>query len=574
MLVDYLSWRLKRPDRVGLGPPSPSLKDWLEVYENVPPFDSNIEVMFDIVVDGTAATTEDVSTTVRSLKKQSHKEWNLTLLEEDSSPTAVASMGASKVAGSSLHPSPSSGGVRMIMWLSPGATLEPNALKWIAWAAGDCDVVYGDGAVGTYDSPAIMFKPGWSPSLLLSHDYLGPVAIRAETLDLLADLGARPSDTYWEKAKLRLVEVPGITIAHLPVLLSTRVGVYQPSNQVDRTRWVEQGLSRRGWTGYEILSPEGSGPPRPVFRGFAPRATVKVVIPTRDKVALLRRAIDGVISADPERRTHIVVVDNGSTSDDTAKYLRSLSRHDRIDVVRNDEPFNFSRLCNLGARVGRDLPFLLFLNNDVAAVDHRWLSQLLGWIRNDERAVAATPELVYPNGKIQYGGTVLGFGGIAGHYATGMQPSTTGLHLFPREVGAVTAACMLVRTSSFHEVGGFSEDLPVDFQDVDLSLKLRRAGGTLIYDPTFPLIHEESTTRGRRDVDRSTQRLFLSRWGEEIARGDPYYNPHLAGAQWDEQSGQWAHDPNRLLDLPVDAESALRRARLRKSDSAGQTSRW
>jgi GT2 family glycosyltransferase len=155
-------------------------------------------------------------------------------------------------------------------------------------------------------------------------------------------------------------------------------------------------------------------------------------------------------------------------------------------------------------------------------------------------------------------------GGLAGHYAVHVEPSVPGLHQHAREVAALTAACLLVRTTDFESVGGFSEDLPTDFQDVDFSLKLREKGRVLMYDPTYPLLHVEGATRGRRDVAPETQRTFFGRWERTVLEGDPYYSPHLADAHSDPERG-WVHDPNLLKDLPAAEDEARRRVRPRRS---------
>ena len=60
---------------------------------------------------------------------------------------------------------------------------------------------------------------------------------------------------------------------------------------------------------------------------------------------------------------------------------------------------------------------------------------------------------------------------------------------------ALTAACLLVRLDAFREVGGFSSDYDYGIEDVDLCLKLRAAGGRLVYDGRAALWHHELATR-------------------------------------------------------------------------------
>jgi GT2 family glycosyltransferase len=226
-----------------------------------------------------------------------------------------------------------------------------------------------------------------------------------------------------------------------------------------------------------------------------------------------------------------------------------------------DDAFNFSRLCNEGVLAGPDTPFVLLLNNDVEIRHRRWLLQLSGWLR-DPAVVAAGPKLLFPDGTIQHGGVVLGMGGIAGHYAGGEsnQPRLGNLHDQAREVGCLTAACLLMRSADYHRVGGMNEDLPTDFQDVDFCLRLRRdLGKSLVYDPTYPLKHLQSATRGSEGSSGYTLARMHFLWDEELMSPDPYYSPHLTLDR---------HDCS-LATIPSSVE--VRRSRLQARHTPART---
>jgi GT2 family glycosyltransferase len=277
-------------------------------------------------------------------------------------------------------------------------------------------------------------------------------------------------------------------------------------------------------------------------------------MPTRDRVELLQKSVRGVLDRTDGVDVHLVIIDNGSQEHATLEYLANLrADHEQVDVVRVDDAFNYSRLCNEGAATGPEAPFLLFLNNDIEVIHRRWLQQLAGWLENDDGIVAVGPKLLFPDRTVQHAGVIVGFGGIAGHYAGYLpdQPQGGNLHDQAREVGCLTAACLLVRSNAFSKVGGFYEYLPTDFQDVDFCLRLRtELGGTLMYDPTYPLIHLQSASRGTAGATSGytvARMEFL--WGEELGRGDPYYSPHLS---------MWAHD-FRLASIPTETDARLKR---------------
>ena len=95
-----------------------------------------------------------------------------------------------------------------------------------------------------------------------------------------------------------------------------------------------------------------------------------------------------------------------------------------------------------------------------------------------------------------------------------------------RNCGAVTAACLMLRSSVFEEIGGFDEALSVAFNDVDLCLRIRDRGYRIVYTPHAELYHYESASRGfqRRPEENL---LMRDRWSEELDQ-DPYYNPNFS----------------------------------------------
>jgi O-antigen biosynthesis protein len=90
----------------------------------------------------------------------------------------------------------------------------------------------------------------------------------------------------------------------------------------------------------------------------------------------------------------------------------------------------------------------------------------------------------------------------------------------------VTAACLMTRREVFDAAGGFDETFPIDFNDVDYCLRVRRAGYRIVYTPYARLYHHESASFGARQQDPAAAAEMRRRWADVIAR-DPYYNPNL-----------------------------------------------
>jgi GT2 family glycosyltransferase len=183
------------------------------------------------------------------------------------------------------------------------------------------------------------------------------------------------------------------------------------------------------------------------------------------------------------------------------------------------------------AQVQNDL--LLFLNNDTEVISPDWLAEMASFaVRPDIGAVGA--RLLYPDGAIQHAGVALGIGGAAGHVDKGVQPFPGAFapwHDETRIVSAVTAACLLVDRAKFVDVGGMDDvNFTIDFNDVDLCLRLAARGWRTVYCAQATLIHHESRSRGKThhgaDLARFERELAMlrTRWGTEAAI-DPHHSP-------------------------------------------------
>ncbi len=222
-----------------------------------------------------------------------------------------------------------------------------------------------------------------------------------------------------------------------------------------------------------------------------------------------------------------MLVDNGSEDPETLTLLERLDGAPDTTVVTDDRPFNWAALNN-GAMTAARGDVLVFVNNDVVAHADGWLDRLTAQaLRPDVGAVGA--RLLYPVGRLQHGGMVVGLGGAAGHVLVGLpadQPGYLGMAVLTRECSAVTGACMATRRAVFDELGRFDEALGLDLNDVDFCLKAGRAGYRVLYEPLAELVHHESPSRGTSQ-SASDIRRFLGRWEDLLAAGDPYLNPNL-----------------------------------------------
>jgi GT2 family glycosyltransferase len=519
-------------------------------------------------------------TCLRSVRRQTYPTWELLLIDDGSTApgTRRALRRAARhrrvrvlrhesnrgiAAATNLGIESAAG--EYAVFLDHDDELGRTALEWCAACAPEADLIYSDEyKIDRRGRPSGAFhKPSWSPRLLLGLNYVNHLTcVRTELLRRVGGLRPGLEGAQDHDLLMRLSELP-LTVAHLPNLLyrwrswggsvAGRAGSKVEAEQAG-LRALQEAIDRRGWHARAGLGPGSPFSYRVRWLPPEPTPLVKVVLPTRDGLRLLSKAVEGVLHRTDGVEVHLVVVDNGSAKRRTRDYLQRLAAENpNVTVVRQDDAFNYSRLVNLGAAAGPEAPYLLLLNNDVIVHHRAWLQQLAGWM-TDPEVEAVGAKLLFPDGRIQHAGVVTGIGGVAGHYALEWEdaPALGNLHDQAREVNCATAACLLVRTSAWKQLGGFNEDLPIDFQDVDFCLRLRtRLNGIIVYDPTYPLTHDQGSTRGLQRASNAytlTRMRFL--WGKVIDAGDPYYNPHLT-----------LHD-HSLRPAPISRDKSLRRKRL------------
>ncbi|MDP4005192.1 glycosyltransferase family 2 protein [Methylobacterium sp. NEAU K] len=386
------------------------------------------------------------------------------------------------------------------------------------------------------------FKPGFDRELLYAQNYINHLTVvRTEAVRAVG--GLRPGFEGSQDHDLLLRLTDGLDparIRHIPrVLYHWRAaqgsGTFSDRAlgraEAARLRALDEvvapwgGRAERGPAGFNrLIRPLPEPPPR-----------VSAIIPTRDRAEILSVTLDGLLGGTDYPDIEVVIVDNDSREPETAALFARYRGDPRVRILAVPGAFNFSDLSNRGAAAATG-PVLLFLNNDVEVLEPGWLGELVRQaVRPEIGAVGA--KLLYPDRTIQHGGIVLGIGGVAGHSHLGVPDDDPGYFcrmVLAHEVSAVTGACLAMRARVFEEVGGFDAvALKVAFNDVDLCLKIRRAGYRIVWTPFAKLIHHESKSRGAEDTPEKRQRFegevltMLARWGPEL-RADPYYNINLS----------------------------------------------
>ena len=204
----------------------------------------------------------------------------------------------------------------------------------------------------------------------------------------------------------------------------------------------------------------------------------------------------------------IIVVADARTPEEVTSALSLMSK---VVIESFNEPFNFSKKCNAGARRASG-EIILFLNDDMLAHSAGWVTQIQQQFTNP-LVGGVGGLLLTPEGLVQ----------CAGHasaprphmYGVGKDPKDSAFRsqlMTTRESSGLSGACFAVRRTDYVEVGGMCEELPSCYNDVDLGFKLKETGKKLMYVPSIQFVHYESMSRDPK-VGTEETALIWRRWG-------------------------------------------------------------
>lgn len=263
---------------------------------------------------------------------------------------------------------------------------------------------------------------------------------------------------------------------------------------------------------------------------------VSIIIPNKDQIDYLERCLNSIYAKSSYGNFEVILIENNSVEPGTlAFYDAAKNKYPNLTVVNFEGAFNFSAVCNLGASAAKG-EYYLFLNNDTEVISEDWLERMLGHLLQP-RVGCVGAKLLYPNNAVQHLGIVLPKSGPV--HVDELRPGDANTYFgflrFPRNVSAVTGACLGVKAEVFDSVGGFDDGFPIAYNDVDFCLKVRKKGLLNVVEPRAALYHYESVSRGydeqspERLVRLVKERAMLAaRYPEYFSTGDPYYNCNFA----------------------------------------------
>lgn len=420
----------------------------------------------------------------------------------------------------------------LVAFLDHDDALAPDALLRIAQAFSeqDADVVYTDQDKLTADGRRTdpFLKPDWSPVYTLGAMYIGHLLVARR--ELIAEAGGLDPefDTIQDFELLLRLSERTDRIRHVPEVLyhwravpgSIALGEQEKSGVPElQARAVNAHLERRGLPADAVPHPEIPHRLRLRPRGHEGRPLVSVVILARGGGA---RAADAI---------------------------RDRSAYEPVELIveESDGSFRPARLANRGAaRAGGE--FLVFLTEDTEVTEPDWLEQLMLYAELPGVGVVG-PTLIQPDGRVAAAGFAIGLYDPVAPAMRGFDAEGDGYYgslACAREVASIGIGCMLVRRSHLERVGGFEEAYSRQFHDHDLCMKLRESGLSIVCAPLPRTVDLTTEARRRSDFDVLDRALFVDRWYERLAAGDPYYGRGFSREAADYTLSPFGGDPLEL----------------------------
>lgn len=407
-----------------------------------------------------------------------------------------------------------------VIWKLAGGSLSQEAIPQLNayfQAHPETLILYGDEDVeekGIRSNPWV--KPCWSPDTYLSFFYVGSVLAVKKSLLKEAQVSVTGDVVEYTQTE---------QIRELMDHLFTLAGAFEKGTKtVARVPYVLYHASQKEMWETHFAS----------FSGMLQKDVplkLSVIIPSKDNPEILKQCLDSLQKQRAE--LEIIVVDNGSSTSNREKIEKLAALTKDMQYLYEPMEFNFSAMCNLGARhASNDL--LLFLNDDIELCENDGLRRMC------QKVVlpyvgAVGLKLYYPGGNlIQHAGVVnLPIG--PDHKLRTLPDDKDyyfGWNRYTHDCIAATAACVVIEADKFWEAGGFSTELAVCYNDVDLCFRLYELGyQNVVVNEAFAY-HHESLSRGTDEKPEKLAR-FKREWEKLYERHpalkneDPYFPREL-----------------------------------------------
>jgi len=423
--------------------------------------------------------------------------------------------------------------------------LHPSALYEImkVICENDSDFIYTDEAIFSSNGKITLrhYKPDYAVDTLYSYNYISRFTVFSRTLMDKAGVFRSEFDGSQDYDLILRYTHIAAKVSHISKLLyfhriREKSNIDKKLNVISSAeKAITEHLKTRGIQAQVESKIKLPGYYRVVYE-LTEKPQVSIIIPNKDNVSLLRNCLSSIMEKTTYDNYEIIIVENNSADNATLSFYKELKRYDNVHIVNwEGKEFNFSEICNMGYRCAKGQQ-LIFLNNDIEIITPNWIEEMLMYCQRDDVG-AAGAKLYFSNQSIQHAGVVLGVEGTAGHILYGAPFGSIGYMgglQIVQNMSAVTAACMMVKRKVFEDVGLFPPEFNNSYNDVDLCMRIRKAGYLIVWTPYAEAYHFESKSRGYNITHEKKRKLvgemtlFKTKWKNELAAGDPYYNRNFS----------------------------------------------
>jgi GT2 family glycosyltransferase len=417
-----------------------------------------------------------------------------------------------------------------IAFLDQDDRIAPFALEGLFEAVQDepADLIYSDEDFINEQGRRVrpVFKPDWSPDLLLSCMYLSHLlAVSRKAMNKAGPFRSEFDGAQDYDLALRISDGAAL-VRHVPRILyhwrmhpgSTALhSSAKPYAHTAGRLALGDAIRRRGW---KAVVEDGEVPNTYHVRRLVEDHPLVSIVICSCSPRLLYRCLSAIGGRTDYPNREIIVVYEAIRNRN--EWQRVICRHPVKSVAYQGET-NFAAMYNLGAEAA-DGTLLIFLHDDVTPLVSSWLSTLAGQAMRPEVGVVGA-RLLYPSGALQHAGMAIGVGDSCSHPGRGsFETEYWNWTKLTRNVSAVTGACLGIRKEVFSRLRGFDTAFPVH-HDCDLCLRAQMAGYRVIFDAAAQLRHDERDTC-TMESGFAEQERWLRRWGQ-TAPEDPFYSRHL-----------------------------------------------
>ena len=500
---------------------------------------------------------------LRSVRRQRFPDWELCLVDDGSSdPRVAAELAAAERRDPRIRVRrrETNGGIvaasndalemargEFVVLLDHDDKLHPDALALVAEALDrepEADYIYTDedkiDRIGLHSGP--FFKPDWSPERMRTQMYSCHLsALRRSLVEEVGGFDPRFEGSQDWDLVLKVTE-RAREVIHIPRILYhwRALDTSTAGGGEEAKPWAFEAGARAVQAHCERIGLQARVERDPTLPGLyhlrpalEDQPRVSIVIPTNgqrrevryEQVTLVEHCVRSIVETSSYTNYEIVCVADSSTDPTVIAALEEIAGN-RLRTISYEEEFNFSAKINLGAEHS-DAEMLLLLNDDIEVATPDWIERLVMYARHPGIG-AVGGRLLWEDGRLQHAGVLFENGGLPGHIYRGFARSFKGYSNnanVAQNYLAVTGACMMTPATDFREVGGFSTELPVNYNDMDYCLKLRTRGLRVVYDPDTILYHFESSTRSS-EVENWEKQALIERW-LPLTAVDPSTSPYL-----------------------------------------------